>query len=79
MDLIGANAKIVSSRNKSVGSGGKIVDETRNTVRIETKTGLKTLIKSQYTFEFDGRIVQGEEIVGRPEERIKRWIRKKCQ
>lgn len=54
---------------------GKIIDETKNTVVIQSKTQKKRLIKALYAFEFEleGRKlrVDGKHFQKRPEERIK--------
>lgn len=69
-EFIGLNVRIL---NKKI--SGKIIDETKNTFRIETKEGIKTIIKNKYDFEFkidDKKInVKGDMLTIRPEERIK--------
>jgi RNase P/RNase MRP subunit p29 len=78
-ELIGSNLRVKDSRNKSaISLEGKVVDETRHMVVIETRDGMrKRLVKSQHLFEIDDKQVNGTELEGRPEERIKQWIRKK--
>ncbi|MFH0977961.1 MAG: ribonuclease P protein subunit [Candidatus Woesearchaeota archaeon] len=76
-EIIGAKAKITSSTNKSTeGIQGIIIDETKNMISIRTISGDKKIIKKASVFEIDGERISGDELVGRPEERIKRWIRK---
>lgn len=74
------NVRIVDSRNACAANlQGAVVDETRNTLVIQTNDGKrKKLVKSHHTFELDGTRVPGAVLEGRPEERIKRWIRKKA-
>ncbi len=71
--LIGKAATIVKANNKSnVGFAGKIVDETKYTITLLTKKGEKKFVKSQIALETGEKIIQGEELVGRIEERLKK-------
>ena len=72
--LIGKTIKVVDAKNKSLaGVEGKVIDETKNTIKIiGDKNKEKTLIKSQLTIEVNGKIVEGEKLTKRIEERIKR-------
>ena len=46
--LIGSFVRIVEAGNKSLlNLEGKVIDETRNTIKIQTKNKLKTIIKNQ--------------------------------
>jgi ribonuclease P protein subunit POP4 len=82
-ELIGLDAKVVSSKNKDVvGVQGKVTDETRETIKLTTPNGEKTIIKNQSKFQFalpNGETVEvnGELLIGRPEIRIKKQIPKK--
>jgi ribonuclease P protein subunit POP4 len=76
-EFIGREIVIVKSTNTSlVGLKGIVVDETKNTLTIDEKGTFKKVLKSQVTFtiEFQGKIleVNGQELVARPEDRIKR-------
>ncbi len=72
-EWIGKHAKVSASRNPSlVGLEGIIIDETQNTVSIETTRGVKHVPKKDTTFEIEGQPVQGNEVLVSPEERIKR-------
>jgi len=81
-EFIGLNARIVRSSHPSyVGIAGKVVDETRNTMSILHKDKKKIIIKNTAVFHFtfsDGTIVEidGKAIVGRPEDRIKKRVRR---
>ena len=62
------------------GLKGRVVDETYNTLKIETKEGEKTVIKKNCVFVFtlpDKTRVQvdGRLLVSRPEDRIKKKFR----
>lgn len=76
-ELIGLELTVVDSPNKSiVGLHGKIIDETKQTLVINTSKGRKQLLKHAVTVEMlmDGKkiIMQGKLLVGRPEDRIKK-------
>ncbi len=55
---------------------GKIIDETKNSILIESKNGRKMIMKKNNQLEFillDERIIiDGKQLVLRPEERIKK-------
>ena len=45
---IGSYVEITNSKNKNlIGIKGKIIDETKNTIKIETKNKIITIIKNQ--------------------------------
>jgi len=77
-ELIGLKVKVTDSKNKyQVGIEGKVIDETKNTLIIETKKGLKRLPKDQCVFSFylpsGERVrVNGKVLVARPEDRVKK-------
>ena len=81
-EFIGLNAKVVrSSHSGYVGISGKVIDETRNTLTILHDGKKKMVVKNVSVFHFifpDGTIVEidGKSIVGRPEERLKKRIRR---
>ena len=51
LELIGLELKVDESTNRNIiGLSGKIVDETRNTLKIETGKGVRILVKEQCTF-----------------------------
>jgi ribonuclease P protein subunit POP4 len=73
-EIIGLPIKVVDSLNPHlVGIAGKVADETKNMIKIETKTGMKMVEKKTCTFEFGtGKKVDGKRLVGRPEQRLKK-------
>jgi len=81
-EFIGTKGKVVKSTHSSiVGFSGRIVDETRNTFRLQDGCERKTIAKNFATFHFsfpDGTIVEidGKLLAGRPEDRIKKNIRR---
>lgn len=71
-ELIGQVIKIIDSKNKdNLGIQGKVVDETKQTLKVLHQGKVKTLVKKNITFKMKGKIFKGEEISKRPEERIK--------
>ena len=79
-ELIGRTVEIVGSANKAnVGLRGRIVDETKNLLVIETSRGLKKVLKKTNTFQISylgGKItVNGGLLLGAPEERIKTKVK----
>lgn len=80
-EIIGADIKIIESKNQAhKGVEGKLIDETKNTLtlKIKGKTGDKhiTIAKEQCTFEITTKksrfTAKGSELIGRPEERMKK-------
>ena len=74
-ELIGLQAIIIESTNKFLnGINGKIIDETKNTLKIQTKSSIKSIIKNQVILKLKMNdkeiILDGKKIVGRPHERI---------
>ena len=82
-ELIGLDAKVVRSSHPGyVGIAGRVLDETRNTVIILHENKKKIILKSTAVFHFtmpDGTIVEidGKTIIGRPEDRIKKRVRRR--
>ena len=75
-ELIGLKARVIDSKNKSnIGIVGKIIDETKNTIIIESKGRRKRLFKNSIIIEvnMNKRIVRidGKMLIGRPKERVK--------
>lgn len=71
-ELIGLTTKVVDSENRTnIGIEGKIIDETKNMIMIKTIKGVKKLIKKQNKLRFGNTVVDGVELVARPEERVK--------
>jgi ribonuclease P protein subunit POP4 len=81
-ELIGLKATVARSSNTLLmGTRGRIVDETRNTVKLSTSEGVKMIPKGAAVFRLDlpdGSIVEveGAKLVGRPENRMKTRGRK---
>ena len=81
-EFIGTEAEVAKSRQEGyVGISGKIIDETRNTFVILHKGERKRIIKDSAVFNFrfsDGTIVEidGKLLTGRPENRLKKRVRR---
>jgi ribonuclease P protein subunit POP4 len=82
-EFIGLKAKVVrSSYPGYVGISGQVIDETRNTLVIRHKNKDKVVVKSVSVFHFvlpDGTVVEieGNAIVGRPEDRLKKRLKRR--
>ena len=82
-ELIGLNVEVVESRNKSENKvNGTVIDETKNTLVIKTKSGEKKIAKENAKFMFtiqDNKhvIVDGNLLLGKPKTRIQKRIIKK--
>jgi len=76
-ELIGLKVKVAKAASQGlIGLAGTVVDETRNTLVVETPSGEKIVPKAGCTFEFQFRgkkeTVQGSRICFRPEDRPKK-------
>lgn len=71
-ELIGLDARIIDSGNKSeIGIHGRIVDESKNMVNIDGKKVLKKDIKIEVMVDNKKMIVDGNNLLKGPIERIK--------
>jgi len=73
-ELIGENIEVVQSTNQSnLGLRGKIVDETKFTLKVQEGEKIKTLFKNTILFKLStrGMVIDGKTIIKRPEERLK--------
>jgi len=70
--LIGSIIQIEEAKNKALkGINGKIIDETKNTITIQTTKGTKKIIKDQTTIRINNKTIDGKKLIGRTESRIK--------
>ena len=70
--IIGKEIEVLYSTNPSdLHIRGRVVDETRHMVQVENRT-MKWLIKKNVIVLLDRKKIDGKELVGRPEDRIKR-------
>ncbi len=81
-EFMGLTAKVVKSKNSFYeGINGKVIDETKNTLTILHGGKKKVIVKEISLFHFtlpDGTVIEvdGKSIVGRPEDRLKKRIRR---
>lgn len=85
-EFIGLKVKVVNPKNKSLNLNGIVVDETKNTIKIEVKTKKNTfeeklIPKKHSVFQFEipnGEIIEinGNILSIRPEDRIKKRFKK---
>lgn len=81
-ELIGLEAQVAKSSNPyNIGIAGFVIDETRKTFTILQKGRKKTVMKKQtvFNFTFPNQTtveIEGRILLGRPEERLKRRIRR---
>jgi len=82
-EFVGINAKVERSVNSSLlGISGRVVDETKKMLVIRQENKDKAIAKGVAVFCFtmpDGTVVEidGRVIMGRPEDRVKRKIRRR--
>ncbi len=76
-ELIGLEARVVKSTNKNlVGLGGRVVDETRNTIVLRSIDGVERVIPKDagtmaFTLPDTTKVeINGSILIGRPEDRI---------
>lgn len=81
-ELIGLKASVARSRNPQLrGKRGVVIDETKNTIILQQKTGRRVIPKDVSTFRFylpNGAIVEvdGARLVARPENRLKTKVKR---
>lgn len=80
-EIIGLKVRIKSGDKKKDGLNGRIVDETENTIILETTSSLKTIPKKEVSLELElpnkEKIdVKGILLKSKPEDRIKQFWRK---
>jgi ribonuclease P protein subunit POP4 len=81
-EFIGTGAEITRSPHGGyVGLGGIVVGETRNTFTLISEGQTKSVIKELAVFNFqfgDGTVaeIDGKLLVGRPEDRLKKSIKR---
>ena len=84
-EFIGLNVKVINKSNKSLKSYGTVIDETKNTIKIEVEENgnfvEKIFPKASSIFQFQiatGEIIEieGNILSIRPEDRIKKRFKK---
>jgi len=80
-ELIGLKVEVMDSTDKTrKGIKGRVIDETKNTLKVECEGKEKVLPKKECVFGFalHGSIVRvsGEKLCFKPEDRVKEYWRK---
>lgn len=80
-EVIGLRAEIIKSPDlNKAGIKGKVVDETKNLLILETKGGLKKIPKKEVLIKFwlgkETKEINGKFLVAKPEDRTKIYWRK---
>lgn len=81
-ELIGLEVEVVKSTNKDEeGIDGKVIDEMKSVLKVESGGEVKTVKKEGRTFRFglpsDEEVeVRGAILEGRPEDRVKKRFKK---
>lgn len=71
-EIIGKEIEIIESNNKNlIGKKGKIIWETKNMLTLKSKNKVMHIIKSQVKFKINTQVINGKEIIRRPEERLR--------
>ena len=76
-EIIGLKMEVIDSKNKNlIGIKGVIIDETKNTIKVQENEKVRTLLKKQVTLKIENENMQikvnGEVLLGRPEDRLKK-------
>ncbi len=76
-ELIGLQCEVVGAQNKRhVGLRGRIIDETMKTVSVDGKQVFKKGSVFRIVIDDKKADIDGDCLVGRPEDRIKKKIKK---
>jgi len=80
-ELIGLEVRIIKARNQTLlGKRGKIIDETKNMIVIESENGrVDKVLKDEVVLEiykdYKAIEIDGKLLIGRPEDRIRKLKR----
>jgi len=71
-EIIGREIEIIEASNKNlVGLEGKVIWETKNMLVLKLKSKTRHLIKSQIKFKLGNQVINGKEMLKKPEDRLK--------
>lgn len=71
--LLGKQVEVIQSSNRyEVGIKGLVVEDTKNTIKVRTEKGVKILIKNSIILMINDKKIDGNSLIGKEEERIKR-------
>ena len=71
--LLGKQVEVIQSSNRyEVGIKGLVIEDTKNTIKVRTENGVKILIKNSIILTINDKKIDGNLLIGKEEERIKR-------
>jgi len=71
--LLGKQVEVIQSSNRyEVGIKGLVIEDTKNTIKIRSENGVKILIKNSIILMINDKKIDGNLLIGKEEERIKR-------
>jgi len=71
--LLGKQVEVIQSSNRyEVGIKGLVIEDTKNTIKVRTKNGVKILIKNSIILTINDKKIDGNLLIWKEEERIKR-------
>ena len=81
LNLIGEDIEVIKAKNQTLeGLKGRVIDETKNTLSLESEDKIRKILKKGIKFKIkirdETRIIDGADLIGRPEERLKKSKRK---
>ncbi len=69
-EFIGSHVEITDPEKRK--TKGIIIEETKSTFKVKTEKKTKTILKRNHTFIIENKKIEGNKIIKRPEERIKK-------
>ena len=71
-EFIGKELEVIESKNLSLkGKKGKILDETKESFTIREDNKEVMILKKGSTFKINNNLINGDDILKRPEDRLK--------
>ncbi len=71
--LLGKQVEVKQSSNRyEVGIKGIVIEDTKNTIKVKTENGVKVLLKNNIILMINNNEINGNLLIGKEEERIKR-------
>ena len=71
--LLGKKVEVIQSSNRyEIGIKGLVIEDTKNMIKIRTENGVKMLIKNNIILMVNDKKIDGNLLIGKEEERIKR-------
>jgi len=71
--LLGKQVEVIQSSNRyEVGIKGLVIEDTKNKIKVRAENGVKILIKNSIVLMINDKKIDGNLLIGKEEERIKR-------